>query len=164
MDAALFLQPCASRARVRASPTPRVWSQRLPDWIAAHEPSVPRKRDDYFETGSHSPPTKLWRRWRSERGLRNGAALGAEVRSRDRRDACASVALGRAIAGTLTRWSCGSPASGRICGEPSTTRASFSTCWSSAAAAVCWGFGPEFLLGSDLELVGRADLEKEGRS
>jgi hypothetical protein len=57
-------------------------------------PRSPRKRDDYFETGSDSPPTKR----------------------------------------------------------------------SSAAAAVCWGFGPEFLLGSDLELVGRADLEKEGRS
>jgi hypothetical protein len=27
----------------------------------------------------------------------------------------------------------------------------------SAHIAVCWGFGPEFLLGSGLELVGRAD-------
>jgi hypothetical protein len=27
----------------------------------------------------------------------------------------------------------------------------------SAHIAVCWGFGPEFLLGRGLELVGRAD-------
>src|SRR5205085_9769718 len=43
-------------------------------------------------------------------------------------DACASVALGRAIAGTSTRWWFGSLASGCICGVPSITRARSSTC------------------------------------
>src|SRR5689334_17096158 len=50
------------------------------------------------------------------------------------RDGCASVALGRAIAGIWTRWLCASPASGCICGVPWMTRARFSTCWSSAGA------------------------------
>src|ERR1700740_381668 len=58
-DTAWMLRSFSNRARharrVRASPTPRVRSQRLPDEIAAHEPSVPRKRDDYFETRSDSP-------------------------------------------------------------------------------------------------------------
>jgi bifunctional non-homologous end joining protein LigD len=40
----------------------------------------------------------------------------------------ASVALGRATAGIWTKWWCGSPASGCICGVPSTTRARSSTC------------------------------------
>ena len=44
------------------------------------------------------------------------------------------VALGRAIAGIWTRWWCASPASGRISGAPSMTRARSSTCWSSADA------------------------------
>src|ERR1700720_2862554 len=39
------------------------------------------------------------------------------------RDGCASVALGRATAGISTRRWCGSPATGCICGVPSTTRA-----------------------------------------
>src|SRR5262245_22952721 len=51
-------------------------------------------------------------------------ALGVEIRSRDRSDACVGVALGRAIIGS-TRWSCGSPASGCTSGVPSTTRARF---------------------------------------
>jgi putative transposase len=38
------------------------------------------------------------------------------------------------IAGTSTRWWCGSPASGCISGVPSTTRARFSTCWFSLDA------------------------------
>src|SRR6516225_349039 len=39
------------------------------------------------------------------------------------RDGCASVALGRAIAGIWTRWWCASPASVCISGVPSITRA-----------------------------------------
>jgi len=49
-------------------------------------------------------------------------------------DGCVGVALGRAIAGISTKWWCGSPASGCICGVPSITRARSSTCWSSADA------------------------------
>src|ERR1700740_3186521 len=37
-------------------------------------------------------------------------------------DGCAGSALSRASAGIWMRWWCGSPASGCICGAPSTTR------------------------------------------
>src|SRR5215472_13957286 len=55
------------------------------------------------------------------------AALGS-------RGGYASVVRGRAIAGISTRWWCGSPASGCICGGPPTTRARSLTCWFSADA------------------------------
>jgi hypothetical protein len=58
------------------------------------------------------------------------------VLDRRSRDGYAGVVHGRAIAGTSTRWWCGSPASGCICGVPSTTRARSSTCWFSAGAMV----------------------------
>ena len=43
---------------------------------------------------------------------------------------------GRALAGTSTRWWCGSPAGGCICGVPSITRAKSSTCWFSVGATL----------------------------
>jgi hypothetical protein len=59
----------------------------------------------------------------SHRLLESGRAIGKIVLDR-----------GRAIAGIWTRWWCASPASGRISGAPSMTRARSSTCWSSADA------------------------------
>ena len=50
------------------------------------------------------------------------------------RDGCASAVQSRAIVGTSARWWCGSPASGCICGVPSTMRARSLTCWFSADA------------------------------
>src|SRR5467141_1899987 len=52
------------------------------------------------------------------------------------RDGYGDAVHGRAIAGTSTRWWCGSPASKCICGVLSITRARSSTCWFSADATV----------------------------
>ncbi len=70
------------------------------------------------------------------------------------RDAYASVALGRAIAGIWMRWLFGSPASGCISGVLSITKATFSTCWCSAAGMLRLmrkllrkqGFAPKLLV------------------
>ena len=73
--------------------------------------------------------------------LRNCPVLGAEVRTRDHATATPAASRSRAIAGTSTRWSCGSLASGCSCGVPSITRVRFSTCWSSVDATVGQHFG-----------------------